>query len=643
MSGIFGCYSRDGQPVQPDTVLRMRQAMAFWGPDGGSTWCDGPVALGQLLLYNTPESIHEKLPRWLPDQRLALTAEARIDNRDELCQELGIPTTDRPEMPDGDLVLHAYLRWGEVCVDRLLGDWSFAVWHPAENRLFVARDHHGNTSLFYYSDERRFVFASSKKAVLALDFVPKRVNELAVARILMSKKGDGVETEHESIFRLPPAHTLTVTPERLTTHRYWRLEETPLLKLKRSEDYVEGLREVLTEAVRCRLRSYRPVGVALSGGLDSGSVASLAARELAQQGKRLPAYSSVPLFDFGNAVGPYRFGDETPYIKATAEAAGNIDIHYLRSGHISPIAGIRRLLEILDAPTHSACNAYWMIDILETAGAHGIGTLLTGQGGNATISWIGRPWITPGCAPEQNHNWLLRFKHEILAQLIPPRLLPCVQWMRRPWAPGNEYAIAPRLEQVLFQAEKQLPEPHPEYILPTYDARLKRCVALEPGRSTVGAFWGQAGAAFGMEVRDPTLDKRVVQFVLAVPNREYTGPTGADRFLLRRAMKGCLPDSVLGQPRRGRQAADLIQRLKASSAEVDCAVRELENSPDTQACLDLDRLKKSWRSLVEDSVTGASFRAAVVVLTRGLMVGLFLSGNGGVEMTTNTRSDSIRS
>ena len=194
----------------------MQAAMSHWEPDGVRRWSHGPAGLGQCLLFNTPEAVHERLPHATPDGRLAFTAEARIDNRDELCDLFRIPPVERATTPDGALILQAYERWGHESPDHLLGDWSFAVWHPQERTLFLARDHHGNTAVYYFQDSWRFAFASDRRALLALSDVPSRLNELHLAQFLIGWPASllpGPGTLYESLHRLPPAHAMTV-PER---------------------------------------------------------------------------------------------------------------------------------------------------------------------------------------------------------------------------------------------------------------------------------------------------------------------------------------------------------------------------------------------------------------------------------------------
>ncbi len=322
MSAICGIVHLDGRPVDPETIGAMMAPMAELGPDGEGLWCDGPVGFGHRLFRNTPEAHHETQPLRSADHQFILTASARIDNRDDLFGALSIPHPKRATMPDGTLILKAYEKWGEDCPQHLLGDWSFAVWDAQKQKLFLARDHFGQTELVYYHTEKIFAFASSIKALLTLPEVPQKPHELRVGQLLACLGWPSEQTCYEGIRFLCVAHALTVTPRAVHLRRYWHPENTPDLHLSSDEEYIEAFLDLYSEAVRCRLRSAKPVCTTLSGGLDSGSVAVLAARELQKQGKRLPAFTSVPTHDPGDTVGPDHFADELPYAKATARQAG---------------------------------------------------------------------------------------------------------------------------------------------------------------------------------------------------------------------------------------------------------------------------------------------------------------------------------
>lgn len=494
MSGLFGFIHEAGEAAGLAQLQKMQSAMAHWGPDGGGLWQDSRCGLGQCLLFNTPEAVHERLPRWVPEARLAITAEARIDNRDELCDHFAIPPADRPVTPDSELILRAYLKWGEASPEHLLGDWSFAIWHPAERKLFLARDHHGNTSLCYWRQGEQFAFASSPQALHALG-APRRLNELYLAQVLISWPAyHGPQTIDLDIQRLPPAHAMTVTPQGTRVWRYWRLEDTPELRLPNRDDYVQGFLEVYDEAVRCRLRSYRPVGVTLSGGLDSGSVTALAARELARQGQRLTAFTAVPLYDTTRTVGPQRFGDETEYATATAAFCGNVDHILLDSAQVTPMAGIRRTLAIMPEPAHAASNFFWITDLLEQARVAGLGTLLTGQGGNATVSWTGAPELRSLLAAFRYDGWKAGIRRNLPLWI----LRPLMQWHthNQNWSGA---AIHPDFARRIALSERRIAAIGQDVTLPDSwrEPRDLRHAIIQPGAGRVGDIWAQRGAAAG--------------------------------------------------------------------------------------------------------------------------------------------------
>lgn len=621
MSGIFGLFQLDSTPVDPADVQKMVAAMAWWGPDGRSHHITGSIGFGQLLLHNTPQAHHEQLPRQTASG-LLLTAEARLDNRTELCQQLNIPHPDRDAITDSQLIELAYAKWGEACPDQLLGDWSFAVWNPQTQRLFVARDHHGNTGLYYFQDAHRFAFASCRDALLALG-VPRRLNELYLAKVLVSwPRCPGDETIDLDIHRLPPAHAMTVSPEQTAVWQYWRLEDTPTLHLPTFEDYVAGFLEVYGAAVDGRLRSSRPVGVTLSGGLDSGSVAALAAHTLHQQGEQLTAYTAVPLYDTQHTVGPNRFGDETEFAQETAAFHPNIIHQLLSSPQTNPLQGLRRSLAINNEPGHAGANFYWIADLLQTAQQQGMGTLLTGQGGNASISWTGAPELASLRVAWRENGWKTAVK-----QALPFFALRALLTARADRHTYQGSAILPAFAERLQLRQRYIHDIGRDYTAAESHRapRMRRYGVIEPGYASLGTIWAEFGAAYQLEVRDPTMDKRVLMYTLSVPDHFFTGPDGQDRWLIRAAMAGLLPDSVRLNQKRGRQAADLGQRLCQISAEVDQALDQVAQS-EAARYLNLPNMRATWQAIQAERNL-ASTQKAVTILLRGLNAGLFLLGN----------------
>ena len=150
MSGIFGLINLDGRLPTPEHFEAMSEKMSPWGSDGINSIFSGRAAFGLALLAVAHESRFEKMPYYDENENILLTASARLDNREELCDIFNIPLAKRQTTPDGQLVFLSYKKWRAESCKHIFGDWSFAVWHGKEQQLFLARDHLGNTGLFYY-------------------------------------------------------------------------------------------------------------------------------------------------------------------------------------------------------------------------------------------------------------------------------------------------------------------------------------------------------------------------------------------------------------------------------------------------------------------------------------------------------------
>jgi asparagine synthase (glutamine-hydrolysing) len=379
----------------------------------------------------------------------------------------------------------------------------------------------------------------------------------------------------------------------------------------------------------------------LSGGLDSGSVAALAARELDKQDLRLAAFSSVPISPTEGLIS-WHSGDETPFIEATAEFAGNIDLKYIEARDVSPVAGIKRSLAIHDQPNHGGGNMYWITTMMAEAQSQGLGAMLTGQGGNATISWTGGPkapllnylltarWRTFGRRLQAWREATGRSTWEaVKSQIVRPMLTPLrplrQHWLRQRAATDawRDYsAINAALARDLDLAQKMLERGHDPTFRIKRDPVRARLSLTRPGRSMVGHLWFELGATYGLEVRDPTIDQRVMSFCWSIPQSQYVR-NDQDRLLIRRAMAGYLPERVRLNRRVGIQAADIAQRVVDHRSEMESALTRLEQSQLVHHYLDLPKMRGVFES-VQHRIDPTGNEQCGTILLRGLMVGLFL-------------------
>src|SRR3972149_2874746 len=373
MSGIAGVYNLDGSPVDPALVMRMTDISAPRGPDGVGHWIDGPVGFGHIMLHTTPESLREKQPLVNDSGNLCLTLDGRVDNRDEVRDALQAKGAKLRTDTDAELVLRAFECWGEECPKRIIGDFAFVVWDGRNRQLFCARDPLGIKPFYYYADGSRFLFGSELCQLFADPTLRREPNEGMVGEYLSSAITDREETLYRDVFRLAPGHFLLVKPGHIRKERYWDIDPAKVIRYRRDTDYADHFFEIFTEAVRCRLRSQKPVGVNVSGGLDSSSI--LAVAELVCR-NGAPAAPGLEVF---SVIFPGLDCDENSYIRDVLSMWG-------RKGNTVPpeepdglrsVGQVKRYLDIPDYPNGSLCDP-----LKSLARDKGVRVLLTGFGGD---------------------------------------------------------------------------------------------------------------------------------------------------------------------------------------------------------------------------------------------------------------------
>lgn len=296
MSGIFGIIRPEGAQALKQRLQRMSSAMRSRGPDGENFYITDTVGLGHRMLCTTPESYYEHLPFQHPESNCIITSDARLDNREELIHGIGKHEFRTEMVPDSMVILQAYLKWGDSCVNKLLGDFSFAIWDSNKQRLFCARDHLGVKPFNYYLAENIFVFCSEAAAIAKHAGFTTTINEGRIADSLTPhlEGFDKVSTFYKEVFRLEPGHTLTLSENRKSISEYWKPVPQEALRYCNDDEYCEALQEILNKAVACRTRAMRVPAMLLSGGIDSASIMAVAQQHHQQNSnKGIHTYSGI--------------------------------------------------------------------------------------------------------------------------------------------------------------------------------------------------------------------------------------------------------------------------------------------------------------------------------------------------------------
>jgi asparagine synthase (glutamine-hydrolysing) len=632
MSGIYGIYQYDGAPVPSHWLERMRAAMAYYGPHGGSCKVEGAVGMGHLLLEINPEDAFEKQP--VTGARGLVVSAARLDNRAALLEAFKVSASDAPQISDGHLVSLAFDRWGEELYAHLQGDWALAAWDARNRRLLLARDACGNATLYYYEGKGFIAFASSLKALLAIPGVVKEPDRLRLAQVLVSWQHNAELTAYKGFRRLLWAHAMTVGPDGQTrAWRHWSPEGRDRLAYRRDEEYVEAFLEHYTRAVQSCLRTQKPVAATLSGGRDSGSVVVLAAQLLAGQNRGLTAYTSVPCLP-PDGASERRMGNEWEMAHATAVMAGaNVQHLPIDAANYGVIQGIEYFLDVHDGPSHAASNQYWLQAIVEAACRNGAGAVLTGQMGNATVSWSGNgsalrallqgyPAAALWLFLHAERNPWLTLKRQVLKPLLTPGLRAFRRFKNphcRPWQAYSALNIHMASELDL-DGQMRAAGHDPTFTFSPLEDNHR--LLFRPNMGIGICIWSEMAARHSLSALDPTANLSMVEFLLRVPDEQFY-QRGQNSFLMKRAFRNRLPDQVLNGQRKGLQGADLGHRILRELPAIRTSLDSLDSLPEARDFLDLPLLHRCLDELVAKVDPDTTAKAGMILL-RGLGVGLFL-------------------
>lgn len=655
MSAIYGIVYKTGQMISNHLATSIMAGFDQFSFDKTGTWQDDSVFFGCRLQWVTPESEWEQLPYVDLRANLTITADAIIDNRAELFDLLAIPYDRRKGMSDSQLILLAYQKWGEACPEYLAGDFAFTVWDRHKQTLFCARDHTGNRTLYYYHDDTVFAFATLIKPLFSVPEIAarKKLNELWLADFLanptVGHQLDPELTIYEPVVQLAPGTSLTLTQQGFRKREYWRVEKLSELRLKSDAEYEEAFRAVLLEAVHCRMRSIKPVGVMMSGGLDSTSVACMAAAELRKTGQRLKVFSALPLQEYADYLPPSRVADESEYIEAVRKYTGNIDVFYDRSEGRHSLSDVERFLALLEQPYKIVENLFWLNQLTELAGREGIGILLNGQMGNVTISW-GNAGVYQASLLRQGHwrqlvrevyaysrasdvNPLRRLAGAAFTQL--PRELRIVINRHIHKTNGRAYKslslLNPKLaKQVGMEQRMQRFGLDPYFLVVSDSVEERKKLLNLRAFNHLGVITTKRSLGSGVVSRDPTADKRLIDFCLQVPENQWVRG-GNERYLLRRAMQRILPDKVrLNNTERGKQSADFVQRLMPIWQDLVQEAASIRDCPLCRYYLDMMKIEENIRIIGNKPLLYQrdEKNAGIRLLVRAIICKRFLAAEG---------------
>lgn len=570
MCGIAGICQVDASPLTPEAgqwVKAMTDRMSHRGPDGEGQWSSGPVCLGHRRLSIIDLSGGGQ-PMHSADGQMTVTFNGEIYNYAELKEQLTALGGQFQTSSDTEVILEGYRIWGPDCLARFDGMFAFALWDNQQRRLFCARDRFGKKPFFYTVQHGRLYFASELTGIEQLRHLSLTMNPQAVMRYLAYEYVPTPHSVYTEVQSLPPSHMLLLQDGNLSISRYWDMPMPDESDNRSDNELCEELRFLLSRAVRRRMVSDVPLGVFLSGGIDSSIVAGLMARQ---------SSTAIKTFSIGFSEASY---DESRYARIVAKAFATD--HHERVLSAEECADtLPGIISRMDVPMADASVApTWLLSgvtrekVTVALGGDGADELWAGY--EHYIGFKVAQWYN--AAPSALRKGII----EPLAQLLPssagyinPRLAVAT-FLRAAHAPAWQRvqtmltAFTPDMQESILDSAFKAQQPGflaPEVLFaPTrehYDhwqpqnaatplARAFHVYARQFMLDDILVKVDRCSMLHSLEVRAPFLDKDAAEFAARLPvGRKLHG--FKRKWLLKKAFAELLPDEILYRNKRGFQ------------------------------------------------------------------------------------------
>ncbi len=627
MSIILGCIEFARPSDNARLSEKMLKACDLWPHDRVGTHFGSLGFLASKQLYNTPESTLAAQPLVSDHQRYAVVFDGRLDNRAELIAAFDWSAVDG--VTDEALILEGFKRFGRDLGQHLLGDFAIAILDAKQESLFLIRDHMGVRPLFIARGKSSVAFASAKAALLELDWVDSSLNHQWIADQLTSTKVDHHSSLYLGIEALPPAHWVSVSATSYEQEKYWQLSLNTHDHPGSLKEHSAQFREILNEAVRCRLRSYSGVASEMSGGLDSTTIATLASKLSNADGHKHEAFSHVMAEETIGKVHPFR--DETPQMDAVCAMNPQLIRNKVYSRGRQLLAHLKRSIHVHSGPSRSDLTlpGEQLLEILEDRGFR---TLLSGFGGDQLVTSKGAGW---------EEDFVLKGDWQSLwrelaysAKSLPRRIVKFSQY-RSPFVDRllqlirKEYQAEQdeRFDALQSSFAECSGYPDRRLAYPTrpnsgtvrereFDVIHSPHVAYRLEDSALGA------ASYGVDYRYPLLDVRLLQFCLDLPTK-HKRHKGVRRIIIREASRDLLPDLVrLRDNKSGSTIPTVRPRLIAERQELLSAVERWRKAGELDTFVNVEFLKRKLTALSADNAQDE--HVSVGLLIKLIMLGTWL-------------------
>ncbi|MBF0410998.1 MAG: hypothetical protein HQM10_26880 [Candidatus Riflebacteria bacterium] len=635
MSNFGALIYFDGQPVSRRDIERMSQALITNRKYQPRIRIYGSIAVVHSLNPFCPEDLHERQPYSDQDLRYIFLADARLDNREELLKEFEIDQKIAPEIADGKLIVEAFKRWGRKTPEKIYGDYAFLVWDNLEKTIFGACDPMGFRTMLYFWKPPFLALSTILRGLHALPQIPKNTDRNSMIDYLALRPLKIGKTLYEEIERVPAGYTLSASAKSRQINRHWYLDGRNEIRLSDDKAYREAFMDLFTRAVRSRLRAIGPVGISMSGGLDSSSVGALAAAELAEKNQMLTAFTLVHRRTFDPGVIPERIDPEYAYVEEMCKRYTNIRPIYLPGKNQKILDELEADFESAGIMPHSIVFQRRHRTMFPEVQSRGIRVLLNGYNGNTSMSYSGSDSIFPlffkgfwkkafqgirALQPLSRRSFRQLFFNLIIRPFYPETLDFLINSVFPDKRTHVRKTFGIKASDYRNSDGKFSLNAIKDYfgeLLTRMDPNFARKRMFIDGiNNNIGDLWNTTRATWQIEERDPTSDQKLVEFCLSIPMDQYLRK-GSNRFLLRNAMKNILPETIVNRTSVGVREPDLAERFNEVQEDILVRFQKIRDR-NLLSFLDYDQLQKMLSipdsNLRKDSLESARYAMRAVTM-----------------------------
>ena len=554
---------------------------------------------------------------------------------------LSLPPEQIAETDDGTLLIRLYRRFGARGIARALGAFAFAAWDENAQRLILGRDCLGERTLFFHRGNGFVAFASDLNTLLSLPFIPRAIDEDAVANYLALNLRRPSQTFYKDIERVPSRTLVTIDPSGVRRDRYWSPDLAAPPPFKKEEDYIERARELFDQAVMRTIQDTRRIAISTSGGLDSSAIAATAARLGGSQS--ITCYTVVPPANLPLKFGPNNYLSERSKVEALARMYPGLNIQFCEEGPLHPVEEnpVRFFLKS-GAPFLNPWLLGPFSSLFGRVTFDGFSVLHDGRVGNVGLTWDGRFSLLALLRAGQIHTLARDFLavsrqsgRGMVRTFVGDLLMPAASYSLRqqfhrlrgriPDDVSRYSGLNPSVARALSRSGAWRRDGFdPLFTHPGLEPAKFRARFLFDGDPFAQDIWASSRTIFGLEFRDPHGDRELLEFLLKVPEWHYQ-ENGLRRSFARKVLADRLPPEILNETRRGAQGVTWFSRLDKRRAEIGEEVERLEASPLASKLLDVPRMKRILDDWPRDAQNAQARRPEVkLAFDRGLHVGQFI-------------------